>query len=166
MKKLLATLLLLTLPSIASAVEPSGAPIRVPDAESDGVAGPTPKSWLFTDIFYVRAHICRSGTSACGPDPLVSSGASFNAIVRLAMPFGETANLYLVITDTENAVVALVPGTQFIPAGFSDWFASFVLPDGVYKFISITQGLSTGKIGLSEYYRFRVGGPPSTFCCP
>jgi len=38
--------------------------------------------------------------------------------------------------------------------------------DGVYKFISIAQGLSTGKVALSEYYRFRVGGPNSSSCCP
>ena len=45
-------------------------------------------------------------------------------------------------------------------------FSAFNLPDGVYKFISIAQGLSTGKVALSEYYRFRVGGPNSSRCCP
>jgi len=167
MKKLLATLLLLALPSLASAVESAGPVIRVPDTESAGAPEPTPKSWLFNDIFFVRAHICRNGTSLCGPDPLVSSGATFNAIIRIFAPLTEFQILYFLITDTENAVVVVGGGSsQRVFAGFNDFFVSFNLVDGVYKFIAIAQGLSTGKIALSEYYRFRVGGPNSSGCCP
>jgi hypothetical protein len=169
MKKLIALLLLLALPSIASAVESSGVPIRVPDTEADSASGPTPKSWLSNDYFYVRAHICRSGTTVCGPDPLVSSGFSFNAIVRLASAnaFTENANLYFLITDSENAVVSIGgPGPVPVLPGFNNYFVTFALPDGLYRFISIVQGLSTGKVALSDYYRFRVGGPNSSGCCP
>jgi len=167
MKKLLATLLLLALPSIASAVDSVGPAIRVPGTESAGAPEPTPKSWLFNDIFFVRAHICRTGTSECGPDPLVTSGATFNAIIRIFVPRTEFQILHFLITDTENAVVAFGGGgSQQVFAGFNDFFVPFNLVDGVYKFISIAQGQSSGRVALSEYYRFRVGGPNSNGCCP
>jgi hypothetical protein len=167
MKKLLAMLLLLALPSIASAVESVGPAIRVPDTGSATTPEPTPKSWLFNDIFYVRAHICRNGVSLCGPDPLVSSGATFNAIIRIFSPRTEFQILHFLITDEENAVVAVGGGgSQQVFQGFNDFFVPFNLVDGVYKFISIAQGLSSGRAALSEYYRFRVGGPNSIGCCP
>jgi hypothetical protein len=156
------------LPSIASAAESVGRPTRVPGAESEGAASPTPKSWLLAEIFYVRAHVCRTGISLCGPDNLVSSGEPFNAIIRIAAPVSELQVLYFMITDTEGAVVAFAGAGEsvFVPAGYSDWFVTFAVPDGVYKFVSIAQGLSTGLITFSDYYRFRVGGPSSSGCCP
>jgi hypothetical protein len=82
MKKLLPVLLVLVLalPSIASAVESSGTPVLVPESGTDSGGGPTPKSWLANNIFFVGSHICRAtgAITLCGPDPLVSSGASFN----------------------------------------------------------------------------------------
>jgi len=168
MKKLLVMLLLLALPSIALALEPPGPVIRVPDTESAIGAGPAPKSWTSNDIFYVRAHICRTlGVSICGPDPLVTSGATFNAFIRIFVPSTEFQIIFFLITDTENAVVTSGGGgsTQVFQ-GFNNFAVSFNLPDGVYKFISIAQGQSSGKVALSEYYRFRVGGPNSSGCCP
>ncbi len=169
MKTLLLALLVLVLalPSIASANDSAGGITRAPDTESDGASTPLPKSWLLNDIFFVRAHICRSGVTLCGPDPLVSSGANFNAVTRIFAPFSENEVFYFLITDSENAVVAIQGGgVVFVSSGYSNWFASFNLPDGVYKFVALAQGLSSGRISLSEYYRFRVGGPNSSGCCP
>ncbi len=97
----------------------------------------------------------------------MSSGATFNAIIRISVPSTEFQVIYFLITDTENAVVTSAGGgsTQVFQ-GFNNFSASLNLPDGDYKFISIAQGLSPGKVALSEYYRFRVGGPNSSGCCP
>ena len=62
MKKLLLMLLVLVLalPSIASAVQSSGKPVLVPESEADSGGEPAPQSWSSTDSFFVRSHICRT----------------------------------------------------------------------------------------------------------
>ena len=171
MKKLLLVLLVLVLglPSVASAVKPSGTLVVVPDSEADGGAGPAPKSWLFDDIFVVRAHVCRVlGVLLCGPDPLVSSGASFSGVVRIWVPFLDSYTIYLVASDAEGHVMSLQSGTFAIGAGvYFNVLATFApLPSDLYKFHVLVIGNGSGLITFSEFYRFRVGGLGSGGCCP
>jgi hypothetical protein len=171
MRKLLPVMLalVLALPSIASAVEPSGTPVLVPDSAADSGGGPTPKSWLVSDIFFVRAHTCRTlGVTICGPDPLVSSGASFNGVIRIAVPFFDTYTVYFFVTDSEGSVIAFTSGTfQLVGPSFTSFSQTFApIADGLYKFLGLAVGNVSGRITFSNYYQFRVGGPPSGGCCP
>ena len=171
MKKLLLVLLVLVLglPSVASAVKPSGTLVVVPDSEADSGAGPAPKSWLFFNIFVVRAHICRvTGVLLCGPDPLVSSGAAFSGVVRIWVPFLDSYTIYLVASDAEGHVMSLQSGTFAIGSGvYFNVMATFApLPSDLYKFHTLVVGNGSGLITFSDFYQFRVGGPGSGGCCP
>jgi hypothetical protein len=169
MKKLLPVLLVLVLalPSIASAVEPSGTLVHVPESGADS-GGPTPKSWLFPDIFYVRLHTCRTTSFIiCGPDPLISSGFSFNSYTRIWVPFTDSYTVYTFVLDSEGNVVAFSFGTfTFAGGSYNNLWGTFTLSDGLYKLLGLAIGNGSGRITFSNYYQFRVGGPGSSGCCP
>lgn len=173
MKKLLLVLLVLglALPAPASAVRSSGTPVLVPDSAADS-GGPRPKSWLFDDIFFVRAHICRAlNVTVCGPDPLVNSGASFNGVIRIWVPFSDVYTVYFFVTDGEGNVMDFV-SDNFNLAGdsFASFFSNFApLPDEPersYLFHGLAIGNGSGAITFSHRYQFRIGGPSSSGCCP
>jgi hypothetical protein len=171
MKKLpvLLLVLVLALPSLASAVESSGTPVLVPDSGTDSGGGPTPKSWLFNDIFFVRAHICRPlGVTVCGPDPLVSSGVSFNGVIRLFVPFSDVYTVFFFVTDSEGSVILFTSGNfQLFGSSYASFFQTFPpIADGLYKFLGLAVGNGSGRITFSNHYQFRVGGPGSAGCCP
>ena len=172
MKKLLLLALLvvaLALPSAASAVQPFGPLVGVPDSAADAGAGAAPRSWLFNDIFVVRAHICRpTGTLLCGPDPLVSSGFSFGSVNRIWVPFNDTYNVYGFVMDVEGNVIDFRAGSFFINGNtYFNIFGTFgPLPDGLYKFQALIIANGSGRITFSEFYHFRIGGPGSGGCCP
>lgn len=169
MKKLLLVLLVLALPSIASAVQPSGKPVLVPESEADSGGGPTPKSWLFNDIFFVRAHICRPlAVTICGPDPLVNSGASFNGVIRIWVPFFDLYTVYFFVTDSEGNVISFIVGDFNLGGNtYNNFFSTFLpLSDGLYKFLGLAVGNGSGAITFSNHFQFRVGGSPSGGCCP
>lgn len=170
MKKLLPVLLVLVLalPSIASAVESSSKSVLVPDSPADGGGGPASKSWLFPDIFFVRAHICRTpGITLCGPDPLVSSGSGFGSVIRIWVPFFDTYTVYSFVTDSEGNEIIFGSGFfQFTAGSYNNITTTFPpIPDGLYKFLGLAIS-NSGKITFSNYYQFRVGGPSSGGCCP
>lgn len=171
MKKILLALLALTLalPSAASAVQPSGPLVGVPDSAADAPSGAAPKSWLFSDIFVVRAHICRpTGILLCGPDPLVSSGSSYGAVVRIWVPLTDSYTVYFFVDDPEGNVIDLRVGTFGISAGsYFNILTTFgSLPSDLYKFHTLIIGNGSGRITFSDFYQFRVGGPGSGGCCP
>ena len=173
MQKLLVVLLVLVLapPSIASAVESSGTLVVVPNTGADSGGEPTPKSWLADNVFFVRAHICRTTASVtlCGPDPLVSSGTSFKGLVRIWVPFIDLYTVHLIVTDSEGNVIRLASGNfSFGGDTYNDIFSNYSppLPDGLYKFLGLAIGNGSGLITFSNYYQFRVGGPSSFGCCP
>ena len=170
MRKLLLAVLLvvLTLPSVASAVQPSGTPVVVPDGRAEGTQGAAPSSWLFNNIFFVRAHICRPlGVILCGPDPLVSSGNPFSGVTRIWVPFNDLYTVYLFVSDPEGNVVAFSAGNFNFPGNS---YQNIITPfnpigDGLYKFHGLVTA-SSGLITFSDFYQFRVGGPGSGGCCP
>ena len=171
MNKLLLVLLVLVLglPSVAPAVQPSGTLVAVPDSEADTRAGAAPKSWLFSNIFVVRAHICRvTGVLLCGPDPLVPSGAAFGGVIRIWVPFTDTYTIYALVSDAEGNVVTFTTGPFSISGGsyfnFTPTFAP--LPSDLYKFHVLVVGSGSGLITFSDFYQFRIGGPNSNGCCP
>ena len=170
MKKLLLALLLvvLALPSAAFAFRPPGTLTVVPDAAANDGSQPAPKSWLFPEIFVVRAHTCRGGGFPCGPDPLISTGAAFNGILRFWVPFNDNYTVYLFVSDTELALQDLKVGTFFITAGsyfnVVGTFAPFA--SDLYKFHVLIIANGSGLAGFSDYYQFRQGGPGSGGCCP
>lgn len=171
MKKLLLPLLvaLLALPSMASAVQPSGTPVMVPDGAADGAGGAETRSWLNNDVFFVRAIICRPlGVTVCGPDPLVSGGNAFNGVIRIWVPFDDNYTVYFFVTDTEGSVIAFSFGTFFLQGNsYSSFFNTFSpVSDGLYKFLGLVIGNGTGKIAFSNHFPFRSGGPGSGGCCP
>ena len=171
MKKLLLALLFvaLALPSVASAVQPSGPLVGVPDGAADAGAGAAPRSWLDNNIFVVRAHICRpTGTLLCGPDPLVSSGFSFGSVIRIWVPFNDTYTVYGFMMDGEGNVVDFRPGSFFISGNsYFNILATWApLPSGLYKFQALIIANGSGLITFSDFYQFRQGGPGSGGCCP
>ena len=171
MKKLLLAVLLvvLALPSVVSAVQPSGPLVGVPDSAADAAAGPAPKSWLFNNIFVVRAHICRStGLLLCGPDPLVSSGASFGGVLRIWVPFNDNYTVYLFASDKEGNLIDLKTGTFFIAANsYFNVLATFApLASDLYNFHALIIANGSGLTTFSGFYQFRQGGPGSGGCCP
>jgi hypothetical protein len=171
MKKLLLALLVfvLALPSVASAVKPSGPLVGQPDSAADSGTGAAPKSWLFNNVFVVRAHICRpTGTLLCGPDPLISSGFSYGSVTRIWVPFNDTYTIYGFVMDVEGNVVDLKSGSFFINGNsYFNTLATWApLPDGLYKFQALIIANGSGLITFSEFYHFRVGGPGSGGCCP
>ena len=171
MKKLLLALVViaLALPSVASAVQPSGPLVGVPDSAADAGAGPAPKSWLFNNIFVVRAHICRpTGTLLCGPDPLVSSGFSFGSVIRIWVPFNDTYTGYGFVMDVEGNVVDFKAAAFGIGGNtYFNVLGSWApLSDGLYKFQALIIANGSGLLTFSEFYHFRIGGPGSGGCCP
>src|SRR5712692_78152 len=119
MNKLLLVLsvLVVALPSATFAVQPSGTLVGAPDSESDGQGGPATRSWLFPNIFIVRAHICRvTGTLLCGPDPLVPGGASFGGVIRIWVPFTDTYTIYAFVSDAEGNVMTFTTAPFAISA--------------------------------------------------
>jgi hypothetical protein len=172
MKKLMLVLLalVLALPSIASAVQPSGTPVLVPDSGSDSGGGPAPKSWLFNDIFFVRAHTCRAtgNITLCGPDPLISSSAGFNGVIRIWVPFPDLYTVYFFVTDSEGNVINFSSGNFNLDGNtFNSLLNTFSpVADGLYKFLGLAVGNGRGTITFSNHYQFRVGGPASGSCCP
>ena len=166
MRKLLLAVLLvvLALPSAAFAFRPPGTLEVVPDAAADGGT----QSWLRNEIFVVRAHTCRVGGLPCGPDPLISSGAAFNGILRIWVPFSDNYTIYLFVSDVEGALQDLKVGTFGI-AGNNYFnvvgtFAPFA--SDLYKFHALILGNGSGLATFSEFYHFRQGGPGSGGCCP
>jgi hypothetical protein len=175
MNKLLVVLLVLVvgLPSMASAAQPSGTLVGVPDSEPGGQGGPATKSWLFSNIFVVRAHICRvTGTLLCGPDPLVPGGAPFGGVIRIWVPFTDTYTIYAFVSDAEGNVMTfrtaapsiIAPPPQGAYFNFTPTFPP--LPDDLYKFHVLVVASGSGLITFSDFYQFRIGGPNSTGCCP
>ena len=161
--------LVLALPSLAFAVQPSGTLVAVPESEADSGQGAAPRSWLFENIFVVRALVCRAlGVVLCGPDPLVASGAAFGGVIRIWVPFTDTYTVYALVSDAEGNLMRLSQTTQSIPGGaYRDFLASFPpLADGLYKFHALVIASSSGLTTFSEFYQFRIGGPSSTNCCP
>ena len=169
MKKLLLSLLvaLLALPSVVSAVQPSGTPVMVPDG-ADGSGGAGTRAWTANNIFFVRAHTCRAtGITVCGPDPLIGSSNSFSGVIRIWVPFSDTYTVYFFASDSEGNVVAYTSGAfQLGGNTYNSFFSTFEpLPDGLYKFHGLAVA-SGGLITFSDFYQFRVGGPSSGGCCP
>ena len=172
MKKLLLMLLVivLALPSIASAVESSGKPVLVPESEADGGGGPVPRAWSSNQSFFVRSHICRNTavfTILCGPDPLVDIGAAFNGVHRVWFPVNEPSTVYFFALDSEGTVIRFSSGNFNVSGNtYINFFFMFPpIPDGLYKFLGVVVGAVSG-ITFSNYYQFRVGGNPSGGCCP
>jgi hypothetical protein len=171
MNKLLLALLVLVvaLPSAAFAVQPSGTLVGAPDSEPVAQGGPATKSWLFSNVFVVRAHICRvTGALLCGPDPLVPGGASFGGVIRIWVPFPDTYTIYAFVSDAEGNVMTFTPGVFQITGGsyfnFTPTFAP--LPSDLYKFHVLVVASGSGLITFSDFYQFRIGGPNSNGCCP
>ena len=171
MNTLLLVLLVLAvgLPSVASAVQPSGTLVGAPDSASGGQDGPATKSWLFANVFVVRAHVCRvTGVLLCGPDPLVPGGASFGGVIRIWVPFTDTYTIYAFVSDVEGNVMTFttapfsISGSSYF--NFTPTFAP--LPSDLYKFHVLVVASGSGLITFSDFYQFRVGGPNSTGCCP
>jgi hypothetical protein len=161
--------LVVGLPSVASAVQPSGTLVVVPESAADAAAGPATKSWLFSNVFIVRAHICRvTGTLLCGPDPLIASGAAVGGVVRIWVPFTDSYTIYAFVSDAEGNVLTFAPGTFSIQGGnYFNVTPTFApLPNDLYKFHVLVVGNTSGLITFSDFYQFRVGGPSSTGCCP
>ena len=170
MLKLLSILivLILGLPSAVSAAPLSGTLVAGPVAEADSGAEAAPRSWLFENIFVVRAHVCRTpGVVLCGPDPLVPSSAAFGGVIRIWVPFTDTYTIFALVSDAEGNLVRLSQAPQSIQGGFyRDFLASFPpLADGLYKFHTVVIA-NGGLTTFSDFYQFRVGGPSSTPCCP
>ena len=170
-KPLLALLLLvlvLSLPSAAAAIQPSGTLVMVPDNPADAGAGPAPRSWLFDNIFIVRAHVCRVGASPCGPDPLVASGAAFSGFVRIWVPFPDTYTIYAFVSDTEGTLLDLkVLPTSLLGGAYFNFLATFApFPSELYKFHALVIAGGSGLTTFSNFYQFRQGGPNSSGCCP
>lgn len=172
MTKVLLTwlVLVLSLPSAASAIQPSGTLVVVPDSSADAAPGPATKSWLFSNIFVVRAHICRTtGAFLCGPDPLVSSGAAYGGIIRIWVPFPDTYTIYALVSDAEGAVIDLkvLPPVSIPGDTYFNVLATFApLPNDVYKFHTVIIASGSGLTTFSGFYQFRIGGPNSSGCCP
>ena len=166
---LMSLVLVVALPSATFAVQPSGTLVGAPDSESGGQGGPTTKSWLFPNIFIVRAHICRiAGILLCGPDPLVPGGATFGGVIRIWVPFPDTYTVYAFVSDAEGNVMTFSTGAFQIPGSsyfnFTPTFAP--LPSDLYKFHVLVVASGSGLITFSDFYQFRVGGPNSDGCCP
>src|SRR5262245_56957517 len=120
MNTLLSILLVfvLAVPSLAFAVQPSGTLVAVPDSEADSGQGAVTRSWLFNNIFVVRAHVCRAtGVFLCGPDPLVPSGAAFGGVIRIWVPFSDTYTIYALVSDAEGNLMDLKAGVFSIQGG-------------------------------------------------
>lgn len=171
MNRLLSVLLVLILglPSVVSAVQPSGTLVAVPASEADSGPGAAPRSWLANNIFIVRAQICRTlSVLLCGPDPLVASSAAFGGVIRIWVPFPDTYTIYALVSDAEGNLVTLAQSPQSIGGGgYRDFLASFApLPDGLYKFHALVIASGSGLTTFSDFYQFRIGGPSSTGCCP
>lgn len=171
MSKVLSLLLVLVvgLPSVASAVQPSGTLVVVPDSAAEGGAGPASRSWLVGNIFVVRAHVCRAtGVVVCGPDPLVPASTAFGGVIRIWVPSNDTYTIYALVSDAEGNLVDLKSGPQTINGGtYLNVLSAFApLPDGLYKFHTVVIGNVTGLVTFSDFYQFRIGGPSSTGCCP
>lgn len=171
MKSLILVMLVLViaLPSVASAVVSSGPPVLVPDPEAAVGAGTATKAWSDNTIFFVRAHVCLTlNVTLCGPDPLIASAAAFNDVIRLWVPLGDVYTVHFVVADTEGAVVALSTGSFTLPGNsYASFFRTFpALSDGLYKFLGVAIGGSFGLVTFSNHYQFRTGGPGSNGCCP
>jgi hypothetical protein len=171
MNKLLSILLILVLglPSVVSAAPSAGTLVAVPAGEAESEAGAAPKSWLFENIFVVRAHICRAtGVVLCGPDPLVASGTSFGGVIRIWVPFSDTYTIYALVSDAEGNLMRISQTTQSIQGGtYRDFLALFgPLSSDLYKFHALVIASGTGLTTFSDFYQFRIGGPSSTGCCP
>ena len=166
---LVSLVLVVALPSATFAVQPSGTLVGAPDSESGGQGGPATKSWLFPNIFIVRAHICRvAGTLLCGPDPLVPGGAPFGGVIRIWVPFTDTYTIYAFVSDAEGNVMTFITSPSSINGGsyfnFTPTFAP--LPSDLYKFHVLVVASGSGLITFSDFYQFRIGGPNSNNCCP
>jgi len=171
MKKLLLVLLVfvVALPSVASALQPSGTPVMAPDSAADSGDGAGAKSWLANHIFFVRAHTCRIlGVTICGPDPLINSGAPFNGVIRIWVPFSDSYTVYFFISDPEGNVVSFQFGTFNLGGNsYTSFFSNFApLSDGLYKFHGLAIANGSGLVAFSNFYQFRSGGPGSGGCCP
>ena len=172
MNQLLSVLLVLVLglPSMASAVQPSGTLVVVPDSPSESGAGPAPRSWPGSNVFVVRAHICRAtGVFLCGPDPLVAASTAYGGVIRIWVPFSDSYTIYALVSDAEGNVTDLKVGPPFAIAGgmYFNVLSPFApLPDGLYKFHAVVIASGSGLVTFSDFYQFRVGGPSSTGCCP
>lgn len=161
--------LVVALPSASFAAQPSGTIVGSPDSEAGGQGGPSTKSWLFSNIFVVRAHICRvTGTLVCGPDPLVPGGASFGGVIRIWVPFTDSYTIYAFVSDAEGNVMTFTPAASQITGGsYFNFTPTFPpLPNDLYKFHVLVVAGGSGLITFSDFYQFRVGGPNSTGCCP
>ena len=171
MNKLLSVLLVLVLalPSVVSAAPLSGTLIAVPAGEADSGQAPATRSWLFENIFVVRAHVCRAtNVVLCGPDPLVASGAAYGGVIRIWVPFTDTYTIYALVSDAEGNLMRISQTTQSIPGGaYRDFLATFgPLASDLYKFHALVIASGTGLTTFSDFYQFRIGGPSSTGCCP
>ena len=160
--------LVLGLPSMAFAVQPSGTLVMVPDGPGDAAAPPAPRSWLFDNIFVVRAHVCLTGGVPCGPDPLVASGAAFTGFIRIWVPFNDTYTIYALVTDSEGALLDLKVQTTAITGGaYFNFLAPFApFANDLYRFQALVIASGSGLTTFSNVYQFRQGGPSSTGCCP
>ena len=160
--------LALGLPSMAFAIQPSGTLVMVPDNPADAGAPPAPRSWLFDNIFVVRAHTCRTAGVPCGPDPLVASGAAFTGFIRIWVPFPDTYTIYAFVSDTEGTLRDLKILTTSITGGaYFTFLATFApFPSDLYKFHALIIANGSGSTTFSDFYQFRQGGPNSSGCCP
>jgi hypothetical protein len=109
-----------------------------------------------------------TGVLLCGPDPLVSSSAVFGGVIRIWVPFTDSYTIYAFVSDAEGNVMDFKGGTFTI--GGSSYFNLLTtyasLPSDLYKFHALVIANGSGLITFSEFYRFRIGGPSSSGCCP
>lgn len=161
----------LLVPAAGFAAEPTGTSVVVPDTANDGGStGPATRSSLAGDLFFVRSHTCRSTAGVpCGPDPLIDSGASFNAIARLFVPAAGSYTVYTFVTDVEGAVVAFGFGTFSFGTGtYNNVSTPFpALPAGLYRLVSLAAGNSNTLIAFGPNpYGFRISPTGGGGCCP
>lgn len=148
MKKLLAVLFILLVPSLSSGSEE----IDLKDVTPPVVQ----RDATLPDVFFYLAHTCQTFAVDCLPDNLVSN--PFVAYIKFFVPSTQPYTRHYIVTDTEGAIVGYTGSSSALTGpGNQDRFNPISLTSGkVYRFIAIVVGETDGKSAVSDPYTFRV----------
>lgn len=145
MKKLLAVLCMMLVPSVASSGGEMDVEHIAPSAAHRDSALP--------DIFFDFAHTCQSAAADCLPDNLVSN--PFSAYIKVFVPSTQSYTRHYIVTDIQGAMVGYGTATSTL-TGTNHLSFSFSLTSGkLYRFIAIVVG-ADGETAVSDPYTFKV----------